>query len=229
MTEQRYNQPVERDEIDKLNYQLELVQKLHAESLRELQEKEGGRLSREDKEAYRAKRVALTEAHEHASKLIQDQIASTMAETRKRLALDLRYSGETAQEKENWQEAVRLVESAGDSVQQIEQLCHRAVRWGDAELARALVLRWGGRPEYKGLHEVLSQVDPRVKATWDYECKHGIYKKGAQAQTWAGWQTVQRQPGAWSEPVDIPGRPAHLQPSYLKQQKRQMAFEKRNK
>jgi len=229
MTEQekQYNQPTQDfDEIDKLSYQLEVVQKLHADSLRELQENEGKLL---DKSDYLAKRKAVTEAHEQASKLIQDQIASTMEETRKQLALSLRYSGETAQEKENWAEAVRLVEGAGDSVQQIEQLCHRAVRWGDAELARALVMRWGGRPEYRGLHEVLSQVDARVKATFDYEVKHGIYKKGAQAQTWAGWQTVQRQPGAWSEPVDIPGRPAHLQPSYLKQQKRQMAFEKRNK
>lgn len=225
MTEQRYNQPVERDEIDKLNYQLEVVQKLHADSLRELQENEGKLL---DKSDYLAKRKAVTEAHEQASRLIQDQIASTMAETRKRLALELRYSGETAQEKENWAEAVRLVEGAGDSVQKIEELCHRAVRWGDCELARALVLIWGGRPGYRGLHEVLAQVDPRVKATYDYECKHGIYKKGASSPTWAGWQTVQRQPGAWSQPVDIPGRPAHLQPSYLKQQRRE-EFEKRNK
>ena len=225
MTEQRYNQPVECDEIDKLNYQLEAVQKMHADSLRELQENEGKLL---DKSAYNAKRALITEAHEEASKRIAQQIEETQAETRKRLALDLRYSGETAQEKENWAEAVRLVEGAGDSVQKIEELCHRAVRWGDAELARALVMRWGGRPGYRGLHEVLAQVDPRVKATFDFECKHGIYKKGVQAVTWAGWQTVQRQPGAWSQPVDIPGRPAHLQPAYLKQQRR-MELENRNK
>ena len=214
------------DEIDKLNDALEHVQAMHGQALRELQENEGKLL---DKSVYQAKRKLITESHEEASKKLVDQIAELHETTRRDLALALRYSGETAQEKENWQEAVRLVEQTGDSVQQIEQLCHRAVRWGDAELARALVMRWGGRPEYRGLHEVLSQVDARVKATFDYEVKHGIYKKGAQAQTWAGWQTVQRQPGAWSEPVDIPGRPAHLQPSYLKQQKRQMAFEKRNK
>ena len=225
MTEQ-YNQPTDFDEIDKLNYQLEAVQKLHAESLRELQENEGKLL---DKSAYRAKRQAITEAHEKASKIIQDQIASTMEETRKQLALKLRYSGETAQEKENWAEAVRLVEGAGDSVQQIEQLCHRAVRWGDAELARALVLRWGGRQDYKGLHEVLAQVDPRVKATYDFEVKHGNYKKqSASSMAWAGWQTIQRKQGEFSGVVDIPGRPAHLQPSYLKQQRRE-EFEKRNK
>ena len=173
MTE--YNQPTEQlDTIDKLNYQLEVVQKLHAESLRELQETEGKLL---DKSAYRAKRQAITEAHEQASKLIQDQIEETKAETRKQLALSLRYSGESAQEQADWAQAVRLVEEAGDSVQQIEQLCHRAVRWGDAELARALVLRWGGRQDYKGLHEVLAQVDPRVKATYDFEVKHGAYKK----------------------------------------------------
>ena len=225
MTEQ-YNQPTQDfDEIDKLNYQLEVVQKMHADSLRALQENESKLL---DKSVYQAKRALITEAHEQASKLIQDQIEETKAETRKRLTLDLRYSGETAQEQADWAQAVRLVEEAGDSVQQVEQLCHRAVRWGDAELARALVMRWGGRPGYRGLHEVLAQVDPRVKATFDFECKHGIYKKGVQAVTWAGWQTVQRQPGAWSQPVDIPGRPAHLQPAYLKQQRRE-AFEKRNK
>ena len=224
MTE--YNQPTDHlDDIDKLSYQLEVVQKLHADSLRELQENEGKLL---DKSAYRAKRQAITEAHEQASKLIQDQIASTMEETRKQLALKLRYSGETAQEKENWQEAVRLVEGAGDSVSAVENLCHRAVRWGDRELARALVLRWGGRQDYKGLHEVLAQVDPRVKATYDFEVKHGNYKKqGASSMAWAGWQTIQRKQGSWSDVVDIPGRPAHLQPGYLKQQRR-AEFEQRN-
>ena len=216
MTEQRYNQPVERDEIDNLHYQLELVQKLHADSLRELQEKEGGRLSREDKEAYRAKRVAVTEAHEQASKKLVDQIAELHETTRRDLALALRYSGETAQEKENWAEAVRLVEQAGDSVQQIEQLCHRAVRWGDCELARALVLRWGGRQDYKGLHEVLAQVDPRVKATYDFEVKHGVYKKrGASSQAWAGWQTYGK-----GQLPDIPGRAPDQQPNYLREQRR---------
>lgn len=223
MTEQ-YNQPTDFDEIDKLNYQLEAVQKLHAESLRELQENEGKLL---DKSAYRAKRQAITEAHEKASKIIQDQIASTMEETRKQLALKLRYSGETAQEKENWQEAVRLVEDAGDNVGKIEALCHRAVRWFDAELARALVLRWGGRPDYKGLHEVLAQVDDRVRATFDYEVKHGNYKKGASSMAWAGWQTIQRKQGSWSDVVDIPGRPDHLQPKFLKE-KRRAEFEQRN-
>ena len=212
MTE--YNQPTEQlDTIDKLSYQLEVVQKLHAESLRELQENEGKLL---DKSAYRAKRQAITEAHEQASKLIQDQIASTMEETRKQLALSLRYSGETAQEKENWQEAVRLVEGAGDSVSAVEDLCHRAVRWGDRELARALVLRWGGRPDYKGLHEVLAQVDDRVRATFDYECKHGAYKKrGASSQAWAGWQTYGK-----GQLPDIPGRAPDQQPNYLREQRR---------
>jgi len=224
MTE--YNQPTEQlDTIDKLNYQLEVVQKLHAESLRELQETEGKLL---DKSAYRAKRQAITEAHEQASKLIQDQIASTMQETRKQLALALRYSGETAQEQADWAQAVRLVEEAGDSVQQVEQLCHRAVRWGDSALARALVIRWGGRPGYRGLHEVLAQVDPRVEKTFAWECRHGIYKKGASSPTWAGWQTYQREPGRFADVVDIPGRAPELQPGYLKQQKRE-AFEKRNK
>lgn len=225
MTEQ-YNQPTERfDEIDKLNYQLEVVQRLHADALRELQETDGKLL---DKSAYRAKRQAVTKAHEDASKVIQDKIEQTHETTRRDLALALRYSGETAQEKENWAEAVRLVEGAGDSVQKIEELCHRAVRWGDAELARALVMRWGGRPGYRGLHEVLAQVDPRVKATFDFECKHGIYKKGASSPTWAGWQTYQREPGRFADVVDIPGRAPELQPGYLKQQRRE-AFEKRNK
>ena len=201
------------DEIDQLRDALDRVQKMHADSLRELQENEGKLL---DKSVYQAKRKLITEAHEQASKKLVEQIAEVQETTRRDLALALRYSGETAQEKENWQEAVRLVEQAGDSVQQIEQLCHRAVRWGDCELARALVLRWGGRQDYKGLHEVLAQVDPRVKATYDFEVKHGNYKKrGASSQAWAGWQTVQR-----GGLPDIPGRAPDQQPNYLREQRR---------
>ena len=215
----------ERDEIDQLHDALDHVQKMHADSLRELQENEGKLL---DKSVYQAKRKLITEAHEQASKKLVEQIAELQETTRRNLALALRYSGETAQEKENWQEAVRLVEQAGDSVSAVENLCHRAVRWGDAELARALVLRWGGRQDYKGLHEVLAQVDPRVKATYDFEVKHGNYKKqGASSMAWAGWQTIQRKQGEFSGVVDIPGRPAHLQPSYLKQQRR-AELEQRN-
>lgn len=203
----------EHDEIDQLRDALDRVQKMHADSLRELQENEGKLL---DKSVYQAKRKMITEAHEQASKKLVEQIAELHETTRRDLALALRYSGETAQEKENWQEAVRLVEQAGDSVQQIEQLCHRAVRWGDCELARALVLRWGGRQDYKGLHEVLAQVDPRVKATYDFEVKHGVYKKrGASSQAWAGWQTVQR-----GGLPDIPGRAPDQQPNYLREQRR---------
>ena len=142
MTE--YNQPTERfDEIDKLNYQLEVVQKLHADSLRELQETEGKLL---DKSAYRAKRQAITEAHEQASKLIQDQIEETKAETRKQLALSLRYSGETAQEKENWQEAVRLVEDAGDTL----------------VLRRCVIVRSGGAIVNWPGHLCCAGVDGRI-------------------------------------------------------------------
>ena len=47
MTE--YNQPTDHlDDIDKLSYQLEVVQKLHADSLRELQENEGKLLDKSD-------------------------------------------------------------------------------------------------------------------------------------------------------------------------------------
>ena len=61
MTEQ-YNQPTEQlDTIDRLNYQLEGVQALDAEALRDLQEKEGKHL---DRTAYRARRKLITGAHE---------------------------------------------------------------------------------------------------------------------------------------------------------------------
>ena len=86
MTE--YNQPTDHlDDIDKLSYQLEVVQKLHADSLRELQENEGKLL---DKSAYRAKRQAITEAHEQASKKLVEQIAEVQETTRRNLALSLR-------------------------------------------------------------------------------------------------------------------------------------------
>lgn len=211
-------QPNQFDEVDRLQAQLEYVQALHAQSLQDLQQNEGKLL---DRTAYNTRRKVLTEAHEQASKEITQRIEATKEATRKQLALDLLYSGNTAQEQADFAEAVRLVEDAR-TIEQQEALIHRALRWGDKALARALVYKFGGRPEYKAMHEILAGVDPRVKAAWDYERKHGTYKpKGASSQTWAGWRTVQRQPGAWSDPVDIPGRPAHLQPGYLREQARQ--------
>lgn len=201
------------DEVDRLNVQLEHIQTLHAQSLQELQQNEGRLL---DKSAYNTKRKVLTEAHEEASKIIQQTIENTKEETRKRLALDLRYSGNTTQEQADWAEAVRLVEGA-NTVQQQEELINRCLRWGDKALARALAFKFGGRPEYKAMHELLAQVDSRVKAAWNYERKHGVYaKKGASAQAWAGWQTYQGR----GVIADIPGRPAHLQPAYIREQKR---------
>ena len=224
MTEQ-YNKPTEQlDTIDRLNYQLEAVQALHAEALRDLQENEGKLI---DRTAYHARHKLLTEAHEEASNAILQQIAETREATRKELALNLRYEGKTETEHQAWAEAVRLCEGA-DTIEKQEELIHRALRWNDKALARALCWKFGGQPDYKGMVEVLAGVDDRVNSVWEFERKHGIYKKGAQAQTWAGWQTVQRQPGAWSEPVDIPGRPAHLQPRNIKEQRRK-EWEKRNK
>ncbi|MFA5436725.1 MAG: hypothetical protein WC372_11865, partial [Candidatus Neomarinimicrobiota bacterium] len=63
MTE--YNQPTEQlDTIDRLNNQLEQVQALHEEALRDLQEHEAKLL---DRTAYHARRKLITEAHEEAS------------------------------------------------------------------------------------------------------------------------------------------------------------------
>ena len=86
-------------------------------------------------------------------------------------------------------QAVQLVEDA-KTIQDQEALIHRALRWGDKALARALVMKHGGVPERRSMHEVLAGVDPRVKASFDFERKHGAYvKKSASAGTWAGWQT----------------------------------------
>lgn len=200
------------DEIDRLNYQLEFVQKMHADNLRELQENEGKLL---DKSAYSARRKLITEAHEQASNAILQQIQDKTAETRRNLALNLRHEGTTAQEKENWNEAIRLVEGADTSEKQ-EALIHRALRWGDRELARALCWKFGGQENYKGMHEALSQVDDRVRATWDFERKHGSYKKkGPSSQAWAGWQTYGK-----GELPDIPGRSPENQPQFRREQAR---------
>ena len=224
MTEQQYNQPIQLDAIDRLNNQLEQVQVLHEEALRDLQEHEAKLL---DRTAYHARRKLITEAHEEASNTILQQIAETREATRKELALNLRYEGKTEAEKQGWAEAVRLCEGA-DTIEKQEELIHRALRWGDRELARALVWKFGGQEAYKAMHEVLSQVDERVKAVWDFERKHVVYAKKNTGQTWAGFQTYQRKNGQWSEPVDIPGRPAHLQPRAIKEQRRK-EWEKRNK
>jgi len=211
MTEQKYNVPDDLDELDRLNYSLSFVQKMHADSLRELQETEGKLL---DKSAYHARRKLITEAHEEASKRIAKRIEETQATTRRDLALSLRYEGNTETERASWAQAVRMVEDA-NTIEKQEALVHRALRWGDKALARALVFKFGGQPEYKAMHEVLSSVDDRIKATFDYERKHGTYKKkGADRQIWAGWQTYGK-----GELPDIPGRPAHLQPGYLREQR----------
>jgi len=211
MTEQKYNVPDDLDELDRLNYSLSFVQKMHADSLRELQETEGKLL---DKSVYHARRKLITEAHEEASKRIAKRIEETQATTRRDLALSLRYEGNTETERASWAQAVRMVEDA-NTIEKQEALVHRALRWGDKALARALVFKFGGQPEYKAMHEVLSSVDDRIKATFDYERKHGTYKKkGADRQIWAGWQTYGK-----GELPDIPGRPAHLQPGYLREQR----------
>lgn len=223
MTE--YNKPTEQlDTIDRLNYQLEAVQALHAEALRDLQENEGKLI---DRTAYHARRKLITEAHEEASNTILQQIAETREATRRNLALSLRYEGKTEAEKQGWAEAIRLVEGA-DTIEKQEEIIHRALRWNDKALARALCWKFGGQPDYKGMVEVLAGVDDRVKAVWDFERKHGVYAKKNTSQAWAGFQTYQRLPGQWSEPVDIPGRPAHLQPRNIKEQRRK-EWEKRNK
>ena len=224
MTEQ-YNQPTEQlDTIGRLNYQLEAVQALHAEALRDLQENEGKLI---DRTAYHARRKLLTEAHEQASNAILQQIQDKTAESRRNLALNLRYEGKTETEKQGWAEAVRLCEGA-DTIQKQEELIHRALRWNDKALARALCWKFGGQPDYKGMVEVLAGVDDRVNSVWDFERKHGVYAKKNTSQAWAGFQTYQRQPGQWSDVVDIPGRPDHLQPRNIKEHRRK-EWEKRNK
>ena len=224
MTEQQYNQPIQLDAIDRLNNQLEQVQVLHEEALRDLQEHEAKLL---DRTAYHARRKLLTEAHEQASNAILQQIAETREATRKELALNLRYEGKTETEKQGWAEAVRLCEGA-DTIEKQEELIHRALRWNDKALARALCWKFGGQPDYKGMVEVLAGVSDRVKSVWDFERRHGVYAKKNTGQTWAGFQTYQRQPGQWSEPVDIPGRPDYLQPRAMKEHRRK-EWEKRNK
>ena len=150
MTEQ-YNQPTEQlDTIGRLNYQLEAVQALHAEALRDLQENEGKLI---DRTAYHARRKLLTEAHEEASNAILQQIKDKTAETRRNLALNLLYEGKTEAEKQGWAESVRLVEGA-NSISQQEELVHRALRWNDKALARALCWKFGGQPDYKGMVEI---------------------------------------------------------------------------
>lgn len=204
------------DDVDRLSAQLEYVQTLHGQALRDLQESEGKLL---DKSTYNAKRKVLTEAHQEASQTLIKTIEDTKEAMRKQVALDLLYAGESETERRAWDESIRLVEGAR-TIEQQEELVHRALRWGDKALARALVFKFGGRPEYKAMHEVLSGVDPRIKKSFDWERKHGTYKKkDASSQTWAGWQTLPAR-GAGSI-ADIPGRPDHLQPSYLIEQKRQ--------
>jgi hypothetical protein len=220
MTEQSAEQSEQSehfDDIDKLSARAEYVQTLHAKALQELQANEGQLL---DKTAYHAKRKLLTDAHSEATKVLLQAIEETKAKQRKNLALELRYEGNTETDKQAWFHAVEMVEGA-KTIEQQEELVHRALRWGDKALARALCLRFGGVPEYKAMHMVLAGVDERVKALYDFESKHGAFaKKSPLGGTWAGWKSY----GKWDIP-DIPGRAPELQPAYQKR----LRMEQQNK
>jgi hypothetical protein len=53
------------------------------------------------------------------------------------------------------------------------------------------------------MHQALSQVDPTIKATYDYESRHGAYRKD-NSPTMTGWITPEQAKEIWAD--GVPGR-----------------------
>ncbi|HOR78193.1 MAG TPA: hypothetical protein PLG04_05230 [Anaerolineaceae bacterium] len=172
------------DDVERLEVGFEQMQRLHSEELKALQETDGKLL---DKRIYIAKRKAISDAYKAASQAILQSREALLEETRKKLAENLLFSGGTETEKQLWFDAVRLVEDAKDD-QALEELAHRAKRWGNKELARAICRQHCGVPERKELHRFLADIDPAVSKTFEFEMKHGAYRKKPK-QFWIGWLT----------------------------------------
>ena len=213
------DQPIEHtehfDEVDQLNWQLERLQVKEAQELAEAQQEFGKFL---DKNIYNNKRKQISDLYSEASKVLINTIGETKETTRKNLALSLHFEGNTETDRAAWNRAVDLVENAGNDINKIEPLIHRAVMYKDQALARVLTMKHCGTPDRKKMHEVLAKVDDRVAATFAYESRHGAYKKPTGAsgdQAWPGWVSYKE-----GDPIDIPGRKKELQPSYLREQKR---------
>ena len=172
------------DDVERLEFGFEKLQRMHVEDLKELQETDGNLL---DRRPFLAKRKALSEAYRKASNQILESRQALIEETRKKLADGLLFSGGTETEKQSWLDAIRLVEEAKDD-KALEELAHRAKRWGNKELARAICRQHCGVPERKELHRFLADIDPAVSKAYEFEMKHGTYRKKPK-QFWIGWLT----------------------------------------
>jgi flagellin-like hook-associated protein FlgL len=188
-------------EIDRLTNMLDEAQVHHAQELYRIKQEEQGKI---DQSQYNAKRKQSAELHEEISKALTASIEQTKEQTRRTLADSLlRPDSRAEEDMRHLRAMVDLVESAGKDITKIEELIHRALKYQDRTLARLLVRTHCGTKDRKTMHQALSTVDPAIKATWDFESKHGAYVKQAN-EVWAGWLTPEQAKEVWVD--GIPGR-----------------------
>jgi len=188
-------------EIERLQSMLDEAQVHHAQDLYKIKQELADRI---DKTEYNTKRKQSAELHASMSETLSKTIQETKAQARKELAdALLTPSSNNPEDVRHYRSCIDLVENAGKDNNKIDELIHRALRYKDSTLARLLVRAHCGTPDRKTMHQALSQVDPTIKATYDFESHYGAYVKD-QRQTMTGWITPEQAKGIWAD--GIPGR-----------------------
>jgi Mg/Co/Ni transporter MgtE len=188
-------------EIERLQSMLEEAQVHHAQELHRIQLEEQGKL---DQSQYHAKRKQIADLHQEMTKSLTDTLAQTQEQTRRTLADSLlRPDSAHPEDMRHFRATVDLVESAGKDISKIEELIHRALKYQDRTLARLLVRAHCGTKDRKTMHQALAQIDKTCKATYDFESKHGAYRKD-NSPTMAGWITPEQAKEIWAD--GVPGR-----------------------
>jgi alanyl-tRNA synthetase len=210
MTDQ---EPTQFAEIERLTAMLEETQTRHARELNKLRQET---IQDIDQSKYKIGREQINDLHASMSETLSKTIEETQEKTRKELAdALLAPNSNHPEDVRHYRASIDLVESAGKDNAKIEELIHRALKYKDNTLARLLVRVHCGDQNHKLMHQALAQVDKTVRATYDYESKYGDYVKQGVPKVWAGWQTYDSK----ERFPDIPGRPDHLQPRALHEQR----------
>lgn len=210
------------NDINKLELMLEEAQVRHAKEVSALRKET---LNDIDQTKYNQGRKKLSELYTAVSETLQQSIQETRENNRRVLADQLLGAESNSDaDLQHYQECINLIEKAGNDNAKIDELVHRALRWNDKTLARLLTRQYCGTKDRQTMHQVLSGVDERVKATYDFEVNYGALRKDTRPKTWVGWRTYKR-----GEVVDIPGQIDELQPAYMRAKRREQLNKLNNK
>jgi len=189
-------------ELEKLEGMLSEAQVRGAQELFKIKQELADRI---DPTEYNIKRKQSADLHNSVSETLIKTIQETKEQTRRNLAdALLAPSSNQPEDVRHYRSCIDLVEGAGQDNTKIEELIHRALKYKDSTLARLLVRAHCGTPDRKTMHQALSQVDPIIKATYDFESHYGAYVKQDISKVWAGWLTPEQANTVWVD--GIPGR-----------------------